>query len=420
MCAVSRLRPYAVTSLATGLALALSGCTPGGTDSTTSATRGSSTGATAGSGTASGSGSASPSSTGASATADPAARCVTTLRDALSPHRRAGQLVMVAVTPSESLTTLGNRVTRGDVGGVIYLGGWSDATAVKAAADTLQTAATGGGIRLLVAADQEGGQVQQLSGQGFGDIPSATQQGTMTPAALTAAATGWARDLRAVGVNVNLAPVADTVPASIGTANGPIGHWHREFGATPDVVGPHVAAFIAGMHAGGVAATIKHFPGIGRITGNTDTSAVGITDSTASATDPFLTPFADGIAANTDLVMVSSARYPRLDPDNQAVFSPAIVTDLLRGRLGYRGVVVTDDVGAAAAVAAVPVADRATRFVAAGGDIVLTARSSDVTPMVSAIEDRAASDPAFAAQVDAAVGRVLTLKTARGLTSCSG
>ncbi|MBK6888032.1 MAG: glycoside hydrolase family 3 protein [Tetrasphaera sp.] len=337
----------------------------------------------------------------------------------MSPERRAGQLVMVGLTPTDSLGDAEARVARGEVGGIIYLGGWSGASAVKAAATGLQAAARAGGIRLLVAADQEGGQVQQLSGTGFTPIPPATEQGSMTPAALETEATGWARALAAVGVNVNLAPVADTVPASIGTANGPIGHWHREFGSTPQVVGPHAAAFVKGMHAGGIAATVKHFPGLGRITGNTDTTSAGITDSTATVDDPFLQSFADGIAAGADLVMVSSARYPNIDPDNQAVFSHAVVTDLLRGRLGFSGVVVTDDVGAAVAVSAVPVPDRAIRFVAAGGDIVLTARTGDVTPMVTALADRAAGDPQFAATVDAALLRVLTLKTARGLTTCS-
>lgn len=326
---------------------------------------------------------------------------------------------MVGLTPTDSLGDAEARVARGEVGGIIYLGGWSGASAVKAAATGLQAAARAGGIRLLVAADQEGGQVQQLSGTGFTPIPPATEQGSMTPAALETEATGWARALAAVGVNVNLAPVADTVPASIGTANGPIGHWHREFGSTPQVVGPHAAAFVKGMHAGGIAATVKHFPGLGRITGNTDTTSAGITDSTATVDDPFLQSFADGIAAGADLVMVSSARYPNIDPDNQAVFSHAVVTDLLRGRLGFSGVVVTDDVGAAVAVSAVPVPDRAIRFVAAGGDIVLTARTGDVTPMVTALADRAADDPQFAATVDAALLRVLTLKTARGLTTCS-
>ena len=82
--------------------------------------------------------------------------------------------------------------------------------------------------------------------------------------------------------------------------------------------------------------------------------------------------------------MVSSARYPRLDPEHQAMFSKAIVTDLLRHRMGFDGVVITDDVGAAAAVASVPVGERATRFIAAGGDIVLTANAAQAPPCAPA------------------------------------
>jgi beta-N-acetylhexosaminidase len=116
--------------------------------------------------------------------------------------------------------------------------------------------------------------------------------------------------------------------------------------------------------------------------------------------------------------MVSSARYPRLDPDNRAMFSRAIVTDLLRSRLGFDGVVITDDVGAAKAVAAVPVGARATRFIAAGGDIVLTATASQAPTMLAAIATKRGSSKTFAAQVDAAAARVLDLKADLGLVRC--
>jgi beta-N-acetylhexosaminidase len=179
-----------------------------------------------------------------------------------------------------------------------------------------------------------------------------------------------------------------------------------------------VTAFVTGMAAGGVASTVKHFPGIGRITGNTDLTATGITDRTATTSDPHLAPFATGIDAGADLVMVGSAIYSRLDPKTNAVFSKPIVTDLLRTRLGYDGVVITDDVGAAKAVAAVSPAERATRFVAAGGDIVLTARPSTVPAMHDALTARMTKDKAFAAHVEQSVTRVVELKLDHGLARC--
>ena len=147
---------------------------------------------------------------------------------------------------------------------------------------------------------------------------------------------------------------------------------------------------------------------------------MGITDSQATVDDPYLEPFRAGIAAGTGMVMVSSARYPKLDNANPAMFSRAIVTDLLRTRLGFDGVIITDDVGAAKAVAAIPVPDRAVRFLAAGGDLVLTASAAQVPSMIAAIKARAASDPAFAAEIEQSVRRVLALKARFGLLRCGG
>ena len=235
---------------------------------------------------------------------------------------------------------------------------------------------------------------------------------------LTAFGSTLAQELRAAGVNVNLAPVADTVPPTMTETNAPIGKYRREFGTDPAVVAAAVPPVVSALQNGGVVATVKHFPGLGRITGNTDVTAVGITDSIATALDPHLDPFRAGIAAGVGMVMVSSARYPKLDDANPAMFSRAIVTDLLRTSLGFDGVIVTDDVGAAKAVAAIPVPDRAVRFLAAGGDLVLTASAAQVPSMIAAIKARAANDPTFAADIEQSVRRVLALKTRFGLIRC--
>ena len=172
------------------------------------------------------------------------------------------------------------------------------------------------------------------------------------------------------------------------------------------------------MLAGGVEGTVKHFPGLGRIRSNTDFNSTGITDDVTTAKDPFLEPFAAGVDAGAGLVMVGSAKYSKLDKGVPAMFSEKIVTDLLRDDLGYAGVVITDDVNAAA-VEGVPAAQRAVRFVDAGGDIVLTGDASVAPAMLRALADQAAADPAFAKKVDAAVVRVLTLKERMGLLPCS-
>jgi beta-N-acetylhexosaminidase len=251
-------------------------------------------------------------------------------------------------------------------------------------------------------------------------MPSARAQATLGTTSEQAAVRTWSRQLARAGVTTNLAPVADTVPTSLGSANQPIGHYSRDFApGSPSTNARYVAAFVRGSLAGGVVPTVKHFPGLGRVTGNTDTTTSGITDSTTRAGDPYLAPFEAGIAAGAPMVMVSSAWYPRLDPRNQATFSKAVVTGLLRGDLGFKGVVITDDVGDAKAVSAVPVGQRATRFIAAGGDIVLTANAAQAPTMLAAIAAKRAQSKAFAAQVDAAAARVLDLKADAGLVRCS-
>ncbi len=408
------------------LALTLAGCAgdPAG-PLTSSASGRSSAPASASSSPASASATATPSATPGTASPSPsqdtAAACVTSTVESLTPAQRLGQLFMVGFDANASLGSLDRTVRGSHVGNVIYLGGWDGAAKVSRTSDHLQglvSPKSTGDVGLLIAADQEGGEVHQLRGAGFTRPPSAKTQATMSSAALTRAATGWARELKAAGVNVNLAPVTDTVPADIGRANEPIGRYGRQYGSDPETVERASAAFLKGMQAGGVEGTVKHFPGLGRIRSNTDFSSTGITDDVTDANDPYLQPFAAGVKAGAGLVMVGSARYSKLDPKVPAMFSEPIVTDLLRGKLGYDGVVITDDVNAQA-VRGTPAPQRAVRFIDAGGDIVLTGRASSAPAMIAAVKAKAADDPAFAAKVAASVQRVVTLKERMGLLPCS-
>lgn len=351
---------------------------------------------------------------------DAVTRCVDSTYDRLTPQQRAGQLVMVALNAGSPAASLSGPIGTAHVGNVLYLGGWrtgpADVTATSGLLQKLATAEATGGVPLLVAADQEGGVVQQLK-DGFTTIPSARTQATWDPAKITASATGWGRELKAAGINLNLAPVADTVPAALGRGNGPIGRWGREYGNDPEAVTRGSVAFLRGMEAAGVGTSIKHFPGIGRLRGNTDHTSVGLEDNQMTTKDPYLAPFAAGIKAGASTVMVSSATYPKIDPKAPAMFSAAIIEGILRTDLGYDGVVITDDINAVA-VRSVPVPDRATRFVGAGGDIVLTGDTPSGATLVRALRDKSATDPAFATKVEASVKRVLRLKQELGLGLC--
>ncbi len=325
---------------------------------------------------------------------------------------------MVGVPAASAYSGTGP-VARLRLGGV-FLAGRSSAgvTRTRAAVDALQrTALSTTGVRLLVGTDQEGGLVQTLSGPGFSDIPSALEQGTWSAARLRQRTEGWAAQLTAAGITLDLAPVADTVAVEDRDDNPPIGRYQREYGSDPAVVARQIAVVVSAMHAAGLGSTVKHFPGLGRVHANTDTSTAAV-DPVAGPDDPNLQPFAAGIAAGATAVMVSSARYPKLDPAHVAMFSPAIVTGLLRQQMAYTGLVVSDDVGRAVAVRALTPQQRAVSFVGAGGDMVLTVVPADAAPMVAALTARATHDPTFAALLEASAYRVLLTKVHAGLAHC--
>jgi beta-N-acetylhexosaminidase len=191
----------------------------------------------------------------------------------------------------------------------------------------------------------------------------------------------------------------------------------REFGPTPAVVASHGAAFIRGMTQAGVATTAKHFPGLGRVRGNTDFSA-DVIDTVTTPHDPYLQTFQRAIDAGVPLVMVALATYTRIDPRHLAVFSPVVMRTMLRGRMHFGGVIISDDLGAAQAVASVPPADRAVRFITAGGDLITSKYVGPAEAMARVVLARARASRAFAGQVDSAAAHVLAAKQESGLLPC--
>ena len=347
----------------------------------------------------------------------PRPSCVDTVLAGLDRRAVAGQLVVVGAPLGTAVGPSVDLVKRLPVGGVLLTGrSRSGVAAVAARSAALQRAVTGR-VGLLVAADQEGGQVQTLTGPGFTAIPTAVEQGRWSTAKLTDAAAGWGGELKAAGVNLDLAPVSDVLSAQLGPSNLAVGVSRRTFGTEPAAVGSGVLAFSDGLSRAGVAAAVKHFPGLGQVRANTDHTA-NVRDTTTDADSPWLEPFRRAITAGVPVVMVSSAVYTRIDATQPAAFSRPVVTDLLRTRLGFGGVVISDDLGRAVAVAGVPAAQRAVRFVAAGGDLVLTVDPQTAGPMIDALVAKAAADPGFASALTASARRVLDVKHTQGLLRC--
>ncbi|AUG30882.1 MULTISPECIES: glycoside hydrolase family 3 N-terminal domain-containing protein [Microbacterium] len=331
----------------------------------------------------------------------------------LDLRQRVGQLFIVgtavdAVTP-DTLSAVVDRHAGG-----IFLHGRSQAGAQAVAGVVGSfTTADADGIPLWVSTDQEGGEVQVLTGPGFDDMPYAIRQADLPDDQLRAAATTWGGQIAAAGVTLNLAPVADIVTsAATRFDNPPIGGLGRQYGYDGATVAAKAGAFADGMRAAGVMPVFKHFPGLGHVTANTDTTA-DVVDTTVTADGPDIAVYGTLLAGGPAGVMVSSAIYQNLDPSAPAVFSPTVV-GLARAKVGPEGMLMTDDLSAAQAVQAWSPADRAVLAIAAGIDVVLASTDPTVFPaMYDAVLAKAQSDPVFAARVDDAARHVLAAKAAR-------
>jgi beta-N-acetylhexosaminidase len=334
-------------------------------------------------------------------------------------RQRVGQLFMVGTPATSADSATLSSITERHVGSVILtgrsFGGVSTPARVAASVQARATRAATDGVRLLVATDQEGGAVQVLHGPGLSEMPSALEQGRWLPSRLRRQAGGWADQLRRAGVNMDLAPVVDTVPGpEAAEHNPPIGAFDREFGYRVSVVRAHGLAFERGMTDHRVVPTLKHFPGLGRVHANPDTTT-GVTDRVTTRHDAYLRPFQASIADGVPAVMMSTAYYSRLDRRHLAAFSPFVIRRMLRGDLGFRGVVVSDDLANARQVSPWSYGARAVMFLRAGGDLVLTVNPRSVPAMYGAVLARATSSADFRRRVARSALRVLELKQAAGL-----
>ncbi len=244
----------------------------------------------------------------------------------------------------------------------------------------------------LLCVDQEGGRVQRLR-DGFHALPSLDGFGRLyerdREAALQLAREhAWlmASEIRATGMDLSFAPVVD-----LGRGNLAIGN--RAFHADPAVVAQFTHAYVAGMHEAGMAATLKHFPGHGSVLEDThfDDAVDPRTLDELRAND--LLPFVAGIDAGADAVMMGHVKYPAVSPE-KAGYSSVWIKDILRGEMGFRGVVFSDDIGMAAAESVGGVKSRIDAHLDAGCDVVLVCRPALVEDALLAMDSRPVSNTA--------------------------
>jgi len=340
----------------------------------------------------------------------------------LTEAQRVGQLFLVGLA-GDPVSDVAQAVTAYHFGSLLTAGNLTAGVAglqqLTRAYQSLASSQATGKVRFFIAANQEGGQVQSLRGPGFPSMPPALAQGSLSAPVLQQQAAVWGRELRSAGFNLDLAPVMDVVPPGTADQNQPIGMIQREFGDNPATVAAHGVAFILGMRQAGIATTAKHFPGLGRVRGNTDFTA-GVVDSTTGPHDPYLRSYQGAIDAGVPFVMDALATYTRIDARHLAAFSPQVIRVILRQQLNFKGVIVSDDLGAATAVAALSPGVRGIDFLAAGGDLITSQSLPAAAAMDIAILKRVTADSAFRALVNSAVMRVLGAKQAYHLLPCPG
>jgi len=315
-------------------------------------------------------------------------------------------VAMDGTVPSPSLL---GRIARGEIGGVILFGrNLTTKAALVALTTQLHHAATAAGQpRLLIAVDQEGGAIKRipwapptLSPPQMGALastPIARAQGLATGQALTA-----------LGIDVDLAPIAD-VPASTASF---LYQQHRTWWFSASRTASLAVAFAEGLRAGGVIPVLKHFPGLGFATLDTDLHMVTIRAS-RTALDPGLLPYRMAVQAGLPVVMLSNATYPVWDAHAAAGWSPAINTTLLRGQLGFRGVTMTDSLDGTAASRGLTASHLSERAAIAGTDLILlTGSEASSAQAYGALLADAGAGKLSLTGLEASANRILALKAA--------
>ena len=349
--------------------------------------------------------------------------------DALRERRAAGVILFRDnVTAPEQLRALTRRLRRAggrplvavdQEGGEIRIVPW----APPAASAPEQARAGSAGFDAEAAASALRAAGITVSLAPVGDVPSVagaalgarafSDDADAASAAMTAAVNGW----RAGGVAATAKHFPGLGGATVNTDDAPATVTRsRAFSDDPETAAEAMAAAVRGWRAGGVAPTAKHFPGLGGATVNTDDGPATIDRSRAELEAVDLPPFAAAVDAGVPLVMIGHASYPALDPERVASQSPPILGDLLRGDLGFRGVVVTDSMEAAASLATGSVTAVSERAVRAGADLLLLTGQGSFAPVSRHLLATARDSAGFRLRVRESAARVLALRAGSGDT----
>lgn len=340
---------------------------------------------------------------------------------AQSLEQMAGQMIVVGFVgdgvDDKGVAALRAEVAAGDIGGVMYLktnvAGRKSVEAMNAAFRDAAPA----GLPPFITLDQEGGLVERLGESvGFKEIPDAASvAANNTPEQARAIYAGLARGVAAWGFNVNFAPVVDL---AVNPNNQVIARFGRAFGRTGDVVASYAAEVVAAHHDAGLLTSLKHFPGHGSSTAD---SHEGFVDITKTWKDSELEPYRALIAGGyQDFVMVGHLIDTSIDPSGMpSSLSKPWIEDVLRGKLGFKGVVITDDLEMGAIRDHFDLKQTVIRAVRAGVDVLLFSNTAyqrqtlgdEVRAILLA---EAEADPEFKARIEQSYARIVALKSRIG------
>lgn len=326
--------------------------------------------------------------------------------NSMSPEQMAGQLMMVGFNGLEPDYYISRMINLRHIGGVILFGrNIESPIQVAKLNNQLQSMSiVDKGLPLFIAVDQEGGKISRFEGT-ITLFPGPSQLGELgSTDAVELVAADTAAELRAMGVNVNLAPVID-VGRKDSVMTG------RVFASDPDLVARLGVAAVNGYKEGGLIPCVKHFPGLGGSILDTHNGPVEIKAELASLRGVDLLPFQKAINENVEMLLVGHALYPALDSENPSTISSKVQTSLLREELGYSGLILSDDLEMGAVTVQDSIGSFAVKAIKAGTDVVLVCHTPEKQKEVyDAILEAINSGEISKQRIKESLMRVVTLK----------
>lgn len=341
----------------------------------------------------------------------------------LTPAQQIGQTLMLAVYANGFNANLDQALTQWHLGSAIIFPNYNGAplmpTTLAGMRQLVSDLTAHAQTPLLLATDEEGGLVDRLSFY-YGQTPSPQQlAATGDPQQAYAQARTDAQRMRALGFNMDFAPLAD-VSQSDGIDPS------RTFGTTPDQVTTYAGAFLDGLRQNGVGGTLKHWPGLGASSGNPDNVLPTVSHSQAQLNAIDFASFRQLLPHQPAMIMVTHVIVPAYDAEVPASLSPVLVQQVLRGQLGYQGVVVTDAMDALGLIQymrqqgyadpAQGIAEACVRAFLAGDDLIEAPIEQDrLAATVAAMTQAVASGRIPPARLREALHRIIALKVRLGL-----